>query len=271
MIRTKTTNVVQELLVIEAFKSSGYLIVNKTLIQKLGLINAIVLSNLVDKHIYFKEKKEEFDGWFYVTNSAQMKQLNIKEHSLIQCKRYLKEIGMISTKREGLPSKEHYKINFNIIAKSLVSDIHPVLVPTKTGVLVATKTGGHYKVKEKKYKETKKEKINKKKNLAIKLSKIIQSKKKINYTSAQISKWEIPIQKLIDTNGISVERIEAALDWYEKNIGEPFVPVIESGTSLREKFIKLEDAMQRSSFKPKSNQIGHKEPNKIYRTSDKEI
>ena len=37
-----------------------------------------------------------------------------------------------------------------------------------------------------------------------------------------------------------------AMRWYEEHIGEPYVPVIESGTSFRKKFIKLEEAITRS-------------------------
>ena len=35
------------------------------------------------------------------------------------------------------------------------------------------------------------------------------------------------------------------MQWYQDNIGGAYVPVIQSGESLREKFIKIEDAIKR--------------------------
>lgn len=81
--------------------------------------------------------------------------------------------------------------------------------------------------------------------LANYLAQIILTKKNMRYTSSQILSWTNPIRQLIETNGVSPQRIKSGLKWYKKNIGLPYVPVIESGTSLRDKFSKLESAMQR--------------------------
>jgi hypothetical protein len=81
--------------------------------------------------------------------------------------------------------------------------------------------------------------------LARYLADIILIKKNIKITTQNIISWSKEIQKLIEVNKVSIKRIKIALQWYEKNIGQPYVPVIESGRSLREKFIKLEDAIER--------------------------
>jgi hypothetical protein len=85
--------------------------------------------------------------------------------------------------------------------------------------------------------------------LSEKLSEIIRSKKNIKHTSQQIRGWTNDIRRMVEENGISYERIDNALKWYSEHIGNEYVPVIESGASLREKFLKLENAMNRHSVK----------------------
>jgi len=80
-----------------------------------------------------------------------------------------------------------------------------------------------------------------------KLSNIIQTTKNIKHTPNQLRSWSNEVRQLVEGNGISSDRINKALEWYEEHVGEEYVPVIESGSSLREKFIKLENAMQRGN------------------------
>ena len=77
------------------------------------------------------------------------------------------------------------------------------------------------------------------------LSKIICSKKNIKHTRNQINSWTNDIRRLHEDNGIDPERIKSVLSWYQKNIGGQYIPVVESGSSLRIKFTKLEDAIER--------------------------
>ena len=105
--------------------------------------------------------------------------------------------------------------------------------------------------------------------LAEKLAFIIRKNKRINVTPQRISSWANEIRKLVETDGVSIQRVETALDWYEENIGGQYVPVIESGFSLRSKFIKLEDAMRRAGATPgqpkNSPTDAPKDPKKILR------
>lgn len=89
--------------------------------------------------------------------------------------------------------------------------------------------------------------------LAKQLSKTIQTKKNVKHSLPQIKQWADEIRRLKEQSGIEYDRIEKVLDWYETNIGGEYIPVIESGYSLRSKFIRLEDAMKRIpiSNKPK--------------------
>lgn len=112
--------------------------------------------------------------------------------------------------------------------------------------------------KEKNLSSKKKQSIQKRNQnfspLAEKLAKIVQSNKNIKVTKPQIKTWSNEIRKLSEMKEVHINRIENALDWYADNIGGEFIPVIESGASLNNKFTQLEDAMKRdkgSSFNPK--------------------
>jgi len=85
------------------------------------------------------------------------------------------------------------------------------------------------------------------------LAKIIKQKKNITITSHQLSSWSDEIRKLAENNEVSISRIRKTLQWYQNNIGGEYVPVIESGNSLRMKFMKLEAAMERSKLPPTNN------------------
>lgn len=82
--------------------------------------------------------------------------------------------------------------------------------------------------------------------LAKKLSKIIKSQKNINHTLPQLKSWANEMLRLERDNKIPIERMEDAMDWYEMAVGGEYIPVIESGKSFREKFIKIENAIERS-------------------------
>lgn len=79
-----------------------------------------------------------------------------------------------------------------------------------------------------------------------KLVDIITSKKRINVDGHKKSSWANSIRQLCERDGVEIERIEKAINWYERHHMDDYVPVIESGKSLREKFIKLEAAIERS-------------------------
>jgi len=250
MKRTKQSNNQPiEALLIESFKSTGYLIVNKTLIKQFRLIPAVLLSNYIDKHIYFQEKFPDNDGWFFLTHEQQTEQLGLSDHQIRQGKKELKEKRYIQTKQKGIPAKEWYRINFmNLYRGQALEKFEGK--PLKNSRAI----------KETKLKETinkdnniippsKKPSI-KKRNaiyfpLAKHLSDTIVTNKNIEHTTIQLNSWTNDIRQLVENNKVSYQRIQQMLEWYRENIGGQYIPVIESGQSLRIKFTKLEDAMKR--------------------------
>lgn len=84
--------------------------------------------------------------------------------------------------------------------------------------------------------------------IAKKLSRIIQETKNITHEKQQIHSWANDIRKLVETNGVSVERINKGLDYLQEHSGEMYCPEIESGASLKKKFGSLEGQMKKANY-----------------------
>jgi len=83
--------------------------------------------------------------------------------------------------------------------------------------------------------------------LAQQLAAIIQKERKVKITPSKLASWSKDIERMQRLDGIDYKRIRRALNWYADHIGDEYVPVIWAGSSLREKFLRLEDAIERNS------------------------
>ena len=102
-------------------------------------------------------------------------------------------------------------------------------------------------------KKTLKERNQKYMVLARYLSRIIRTNINIRHTPQQLSSWTNDIRQLEEGNKIEFTRIQKALEFYEKHIGEQYTPVIQSGSSLKEKFGSLENNMSAEKFPKKKD------------------
>ena len=57
--------------------------------------------------------------------------------------------------------------------------------------------------------------------------------------------WADSIDKMLRIDKVPFNDVIKNLNWYSEHIGEKYIPVIESGKSLREKYTKLENAVKR--------------------------
>jgi hypothetical protein len=275
---------IDKLLIIELLRSDGYLVVNKRLLSKIGLVNAVVLSNYIDKYQYFKEHYAEFDDWFFLTHSQQCEQLGLTQYAVRDSKHFLIEHKLLLSKRKGNPAKEYFKINFRSIYSLLFKDTpRESDLPNSGGQVITnsvgqviTNSGGLYynsyniketlshiekikkvdtPIKERKSRVTPIKERNKDYTpYAEYLSKIIRTNKNITHTPQQLTMWSNEFRRLAENNKISHQRIQDALDWYAQNIGGEYIPVIESGNAFRHKFLKIESAISRCK-KPKKEDI----------------
>jgi len=256
------TNPTQEQYILELFSSDAYLTINKRLLRYYGPEVAIFLSNLIDKYKYFLNQDILLEKhWFYLIHKTQMEETGLTLTSIRNCKAILKEDGVLETEMKGVPAMEYYKLN---LPKLLV--ILPILVRRQdSGGLDVRIPEGSFKDNKnispliKKQKETAVERNIVYLPIARYLSNIILTKKNIKHSTIQIAKWTNDIRQLVETNQVSIERIKASLKFYKEHIGEQYCPVIESGKSLKEKFAKLEAAMERD----KHPYISNKKPSII--------
>jgi len=113
----------QEEVALQAFSSGAFLSVNKTLLRHYGPEPALILSNWIDKQIYFKARFPKNDGWFFLTHEQQREQLGVTDHAIRKVKKLLRKDGILETKQMGIPAKEWYKINIWALVTLLGQDL----------------------------------------------------------------------------------------------------------------------------------------------------
>lgn len=98
---------------------------------------------------------------------------------------------------------------------------------------------------------------------AVGLKNWVMTHKKIKISEKQLKAWKNSFRLLakMDLPGTQEEkeeRISIALKWYVDNAPSEFIPVIESGSSFKEKFTKLENAMNKENKKDWAQELREK-------------
>lgn len=91
----------------------GYIQVNKMLIKKLGLHEAIIIGELCAEYNYWEEQGKLDDDMFYSTRENIENNTGLNEHYQRKAITTLKDLNILSTKRKGLPAVTYYKIHFD--------------------------------------------------------------------------------------------------------------------------------------------------------------
>lgn len=84
--------------------------------------------------------------------------------------------------------------------------------------------------------------------ISFELSEIIKSYMNVSHDIKRIKSWSVYVSKLLKS--VDYEQIQESLDWYAEHVNGEYIPVIESGKSLYEKYSKLVAAIKRDQFKP---------------------
>lgn len=95
--------------------TDGFIQVNKTLIKKVGLHEAILIGELCAEYNYWDEQGKLEDGYFYSTRDNIEENTGLSEHYQRKALSHLYELGIILIEKKGLPAKNYYKIDFNIL------------------------------------------------------------------------------------------------------------------------------------------------------------
>ncbi len=105
-------------LALEAFSSDSYLQVNKTLMKIYGIEMAVFICNLVDKLKYFRSRNMlTEDGGFFLTHAEQTEQIGLSDYQLRRHKQKCRELGILSTKMVGIPPKEFYFLDLDVLVE----------------------------------------------------------------------------------------------------------------------------------------------------------
>ena len=98
--------------------STAFLVLNKELARQVGLNSAVLLADLISKEEYFIANGMT-DGWFFNTESNIQKDTTLTAFQQRKCLKNLKEKGLIETQRRGIPAKQYFKINEQLVVKFL--------------------------------------------------------------------------------------------------------------------------------------------------------
>lgn len=99
--------------------TDGFIQVNKTLIKKAGLHEAILIGELCAEYNYWEERNLLEDGFFYSTRDNIEENTGLSEHYQRKALSTLYELGIVIIEKRGLPAKNYYKINFDVLLSIL--------------------------------------------------------------------------------------------------------------------------------------------------------
>lgn len=106
--------------ILDLIRTDNYLILNRTLIQALGLHPAVILCELANQSAWFeeKEKTECFDGedgYFYEVMKDLEKRTGLSRKEQDSAIKILKDKNLIKTAIKGMPAKRYFKINEEMV------------------------------------------------------------------------------------------------------------------------------------------------------------
>lgn len=92
--------------------TDGYITVNKTLIHNFGLHEAIMIGELCAEYNYWDSLGKLENGSFFSTRQNIEENTGLNEHFQRKAFETLKESGIVTITKKGLPAKNYYKIDF---------------------------------------------------------------------------------------------------------------------------------------------------------------
>lgn len=118
--------------VFNILSTDAFLSVNKTISKKIGIIPAIVLSELISEQKYWNSRNElDSDGYFYSTIENIEDNCGIKRSQQDSAIEILIRENLLYKKVKGMPRKRFFKINTDTILKILTEKNDYILDLTK--------------------------------------------------------------------------------------------------------------------------------------------
>ena len=102
-----------ELLIKELLMSSGYWVLNKSVVKEIGLEPAFILTNMVEAESMMADD----EGWFYQTADTLKELTGMSSYKQTKAINELINFGILEQKNIGVPMKRYFKINYDSIQK----------------------------------------------------------------------------------------------------------------------------------------------------------
>lgn len=209
---------------------------------------------LLSQLMFWFSKKDKF--WKTDQDIMDETRLTLNEFKL--AKKRIKKLPFITVSRKGIPAKTWYEIDYVEIQKVLnkIDGNHLTVMGDSTNLYKESKITSNinnYPNSDEcgKARSSKTPQHPRWKKFATKLEEAIQQVKKVNATSKK-SQWAKQFELLHTRDGIPIPRIRSVLVWYciELPNQDKYLPVAYSGAAFRQKFFKIEDAMDRMLVPP---------------------
>lgn len=108
--------------IISLIASNNYIVVNKDVLQKLGVYPAIMLGELAGEYNYFSKTGELVDGMFYSTIENIQNNTTLSRHQQTEAISKLKELGILEVVVKGIPAKRYFKLNESKLVEMFVNE-----------------------------------------------------------------------------------------------------------------------------------------------------
>lgn len=105
--------------IINLLANSGYIILNKTIIKRLGLHEAIILGELSSEYIYWEKAGKLEEGFFYSTRENIEENTGLSSYQQRESMKKLINMGIVIEKNKGMPLQKWYSLNSELLYKIL--------------------------------------------------------------------------------------------------------------------------------------------------------
>lgn len=97
----------------------NYFAFNKTLAKNIGLEEAIILGDLINRYSYYFNKGLLENDMFYCTVETLKEDTTLSDYQQRKCFNNLKSLGLIDTHIKGLPAKRYIELHSDAILDML--------------------------------------------------------------------------------------------------------------------------------------------------------
>ncbi len=97
--------------ILKLIASSSFITVNKDIARKLSLESAVLFGDLASAQVYWNEREQSSDVWFFRTRDTIEQETTLKKRKQLSAYKKLTDNNLIKEKISGVPAKKYYLID----------------------------------------------------------------------------------------------------------------------------------------------------------------